>query len=332
MTADPDVDPGAGAAVELAVICVTYRSRELAPTAIHSARVAAQSAGLSCEIIVVDNASDDGTADAVATAVPEAIVIRNTANVGFGAANNQAFKVARGRWWVLLNPDASLDPDAVTRLTEAMSADARLAVAGPSVAGAGMGGAESAGMLPGIRSLAGHFLFVNRILPPGRGGGWRGFQVRPGVGQHRQEVEWISAAAALVRPEAIRAIGGFDASIFLYGEDLDLSARLVAAGWRLAIVPRARATHAIGGSQGPSSTRWLDGLHTFLVRRGVPRWKRSIDFAIVSLGLGLRAAAAVVVPGDDARVAHRRRMRAGAMRAMAIAISGTSARGPGANR
>jgi GT2 family glycosyltransferase len=311
-------------AVELTVICVTYRSRELAPEALRSALASAASAGLTSELIVVDNASDDGTAEAVSTALPNAIVIQNPLNVGFGAANNQAFEVARGRWWLLLNPDASIAEDGVGELIGAMTANPKLAIAAPSVAGAGMGGAESAGMLPGIRSLAGHFLFVNRLLPPGRGGAWGGFQLRPGVGNGLQDAEWVSAAAALLRPEAVRAVGGFDPSIFLYGEDLDLCARLRTGGWSLAVVPRAHAFHRIGGSQHSASTRWLDGLDQFLVRRGVPRWRRAVAFAIVAIGLGLRAVAAMA-PGGEAHIAHRRRMRAGAMRALAIASTGASA-------
>jgi N-acetylglucosaminyl-diphospho-decaprenol L-rhamnosyltransferase len=311
-------------ALELTVICVTYRSRELAPTALRSALASAESAGLTSELIVVDNASDDGTAAALAAAFPDATIVSNPLNVGFGAANNQAFEVARGRWWLMLNPDASIAEDGVAELIGAMAANPKLAIAAPSVAGAGMGGAESAGMLPGIRSLAGHFLFVNRLLPPGRGGAWRGFQVRPGVGNGLQDVEWVSAAAVLLRPEAVRAVGGFDPSIFLYGEDLDLCARLGSAGWRLAVLPRAHAFHSIGGSQDPASTRWLDGIDQFLVRRGVPRWRRAVDFGIVAIGLGLRAIASLG-PGDEAHTTHRRRMRAGAMRAMAIASSGASA-------
>jgi GT2 family glycosyltransferase len=182
-------------------------------------------------------------------------------------------------------------------------------------------------MFPGIRSLAGHFLFVNRLLPPGAGGPWRGFQVRPRPGSPRQEVEWVSAAAVLLRPEAVRPLGGFDPSIFMYGEDLDLCARLREAGWRLALVSGAGAAHAIGGSQRPEATGWLDGLHTFLLRRGVPRWRRAIDLAIVAAGLGLRAVAALAVPGDEAHRFHRRRMRAGAARAFVLVVGTLSRRG-----
>lgn len=314
------VDAVARNVVDVTVICVTYRSGDLAPKALRSALGACVAAGLRSELIVVDNASDDGTADAVAAAVPEVAIIRNTANVGFGSANNQAFEVARGQWWLLLNPDASLEPDAVARLTHAMSADPRLAVAGPSVGGGGMGGAESAGMLPGIRSLAGHFLFINRLLPKRGWVSWRGFQVRPWAGPDHQEVEWVSAAAVLLRPEAVKAVGGFDPSIFLYGEDLDLCARLLDAGWRVRLVPAAHATHAIGGSQDPGSTRWLDGLDLFLRRRGAARWRRTACFLIIAAGLAIRALPWRGTVAKGARAINAARMRSGAWRALAIAL------------
>ena len=310
---------------DVSAICVTYRSRTMAPDALRSVLAAASEANLRTELIVVDNASDDGTADAIAVEFPTATVIRNKANVGFGTANNQAFEVASGRWWLLLNPDARIGSAALGRLAMALADNPRLGAAGPSVGGAGMGGAESAGMLPGIRSFVGHFLFVNRALPVGRGGPWRGFQVRPQVEDRLQPVEWISAAAVLLRPEAIREAGGFDPSIFLYGEDLDLGERLLGAGWGLALVPGARAVHSIGASQGPASTRWLDGIDRFLVRRRTAPWRRAGAMTVVAIGLALRAAAAGLRGGGDAAQIHRRRMAAGARRAWQLALGGGSA-------
>ena len=310
--------------VDVSVVCVTYRSRDLVPAALRSAVDACAAAGLRPELIVVDNASDDGTVELVAATVPEAVIIGNTENLGFGRANNQAFAVAGGRWWLLLNPDATLEASALTALVHSLQADPRLAAVGPSVGGAGAGDAESAGMLPGLRSLAGHFLFINHLLPTDRGGAWRGFQVRPPRGTAPRPVDWISAAVVLMRPEAVHAVGGFDPSIFLYGEDVDLCARLLDAGWRLALVPGARAGHSIGGSQRPESTRWLDGLDTFLVRRGVPRWRRAVAFVMIAVGLGARAMAAALGPRDQAGLAHRRRMVAGAIRALAIGLGRAS--------
>jgi GT2 family glycosyltransferase len=318
------VDPA-----DLTVICVTYRSREWVVASLNSAVAAAAHAGLSHELIVVDNASDDGTADEVVSRFPGAVVIRNTDNVGFGAANNQAFDIARGAAWLLLNPDAVVEPGAIDALLQALAEDPRLAVAGPGVRGAGIGEAESAGMLPGIRSLAGHFLFLNRLMPAGAGGAFRGFQTRGRPSVSTDHVEWVSGAVMLVRPSAIREVGGFDPSIFMYGEDLDLCGRLLARKWRIGLVPGARASHAIGGSQGPGSTAWLDGIENHLVRQHAARWRRGLCFLIIGMGLAVRALPWRGSGPSAARRAHRVRMRAGAWRALTFARGSLAGRGAG---
>lgn len=314
MSSDAPVRP------DLSIVCVTYQSGGIVVGALQSALASAASAGMSAELIVVDNASEDGTPDVVADAFPAARVIRNPANRGFGAANNQAFAAATGVAWLLLNPDATLDIDCAGRLATAMRAEPRLAAVGPSIRGAGEGGAESAGMLPGVRSLAGHFLLVNRLLPRGTGGAWRGFQVRSRP-VAVDPVEWVSAAVVLARPSAMREVHGFDESIFLYGEDLDLCARLADAGWRIGLVPSAQAWHSIGGSQAFGSPRWLDGIPAFLERRGVPRWRVAVCMLVVAAGLALRSLPWRATRGDPLRPAHRARMRSGALRAIRLAFS-----------
>ncbi|HTI29789.1 MAG TPA: glycosyltransferase family 2 protein [Methylomirabilota bacterium] len=309
-----------GAAVGLTVICVTYQSRGDVVDCLRSAVDSADGAGVATELIVVDNASTDGAADVAAAAFPAATVMRNAENRGFGAANNQAFAMARGEWWLLLNPDARLDDGTVAALHAAITANARLAAVGPSISGAGIGGAESAGMLPGLRSLASHFLFLNRLIPDDRGGAWRGWMLRPSTRTATRSVEWISGAVALLRPAAIREIGGFDESIFLYGEDTDLCARLLERGWSVGLAPSARAHHAIGGSQAPGGTRWVDGIEDFLARRGRSRVSRSVGLLCMAIGLGVRG-----LPRGRVAAARQARdslrMRKAARRALVLSAS-----------
>jgi GT2 family glycosyltransferase len=310
------MSPRAGA-TDLTAIVVTYRSRELVAGAIHSIRAASKATSRSVEIIVIDNASPDGSADAVEAEHPDVRLIRNDKNVGFGRANNQAFAVARGTWWLLLNPDARLEGDALSPLLTALAQRPDLAAAGPAISGGGTGAAESAGELPGLRSLAAHFLFLNRLPLARRGGPWAGFQVRAGAGAEAREVGWLSGAAVVLRPEAIRTVGGFDPAIFLYGEDVELGYRLGAAGWRLALIPMAQASHAIGGSQSPRSTRWIDGIEAYLERRGRSRTAIAGSLAIIGAGLAVRWIAAILARKDGA---HRARMRSGARHAAARSL------------
>ena len=260
---------------KITVVTVTYQSAADIAVALVSAVAAARHAGVDAELIVIDNASSDDSAGEAQRAAPQAVVIRNAVNVGYGSANNQAFQRATGEPWLLLNPDASIEMDALGELLKFYDTHPMAAVVAPSIAGGGQrhesfgpGGAESAGMLPGVASAVGHFLFANRLLPGDRGGAWRGFQLtrRPSLGPRR--VEWASGAAALLRPAALRQVGGFDESIFLYGEDVDLGARLGRAGWEAWLVPDARARHGIAASQGGVSTGWVDQLDAAMRSRG----------------------------------------------------------------
>ena len=304
----------------LSAIFVTFHSRALIEAAIASTVAGAEEVGVSLEIVVVDNASGDGTVEAIRSAHPAAIVIANEENVGFGVANNQAFAVASGSRWLLLNPDARLAPGALPALLAAFDDDDRLGAAGPSITGAGTSDAESAGELPGLRSLAGHFLFLNRIIPARVAGPWRGVQLRRRGDRDCLLVGWVSGAAMVLRPDAIRETGGFDPSIFLYGEDMELGYRLAEAGWRLAVVPRAGATHAIGGSQGPGSTRWIDGIEGYLVRRGRSRPAIAAALAMIAAGTGVRWAIGSLLRHNPS---HLLRLRASMRHAMARAIGRT---------
>ena len=309
--------PPSGGRPDVTAIIVTYESRELVGDAIRSIETSASTAGLSVEILVVDNASSDNTADLVASEHAGVGLIRNDQNVGYAAANNIAFGLARGTWWLLLNPDARLDSAALGSLVRVIASDDRLAAVAPRIDGAGVGGAESAGELPGLRSLAGHFLLVNRLPFVGRvDGAWRGWQLRASRSASIRPAGWVSGAAVVLRPAAVRDVGGFDGSLFLYGEDLELGYELGRAGWRLAVDPEARASHEIGGSQRPASTRWIDGIEGYLARRRRSTTAVVAALTIVGVGLAIRALAGTVT---GAPVTHQVRMRAGARHALARA-------------
>lgn len=298
---------------DLSIISVAFNSRDDILAALQSASAAASELNLSYETIVVDNASQDGTADLVEHAIPTANVLRSSRNVGFGAANNMAFAQASGHQWLLLNPDARISAACLSRLVVTLASRGDVAAVAPSTAGGPMG-IEDGGMLPGLRSIAGHFLFINRLLPDDHGGGWRGLFVQR-RGTHARDLEWIGAAVMLARPHPMRRIGGFDPSIFLYGEDIDLGSRLRRAGWHVVLDPSALATHAIAGSQGGVSAGWVDG--TLVVYgRVASRWRQRIAAAMMAIGLGIRVAAG----GRRDRV-HRRRMQIAARRAFEWCIS-----------
>lgn len=301
---------------QLTAIVVTYNSADIVGAALTSLRTSADLAHVGLETIVVDNASDDATVAVVRRTDPGAIVIENGKNVGFGAANNQAFDIAHGEYWLLLNPDATLDRHAITDLLAFLDERVDAGAVAPSVESAGAGGAESSGMAPSLRSIAGHFLFLNRLLPGEWGGPYRGLQLHHRRGPKARRVEWLGAMAVLLRPAAVRQVGGFDASIFLYGEDVDLGIRMCGAGWTLWILPETRAWHLVAASQGGVNTRWVDAVHDLYARRAGSIRMILFD-AMLAAGLGLRA----LVTASDASGSgdlHRRRVRASAHRAVRL--------------
>ncbi len=158
--------------------------------------------------MLVDNKPGDGTADAALEVAPEARVIRNDENVGFGRACNQGFAIATADWWLLLNPDATLDERALAHLVAFAEAHPGAGAVAPIITGAGLDRAESAGMQPGLRSAIGHFWLLNRLLPGDRGGPWRGLQLHRRLDLGPRKVEWASGGALLLRPAAVRAVGG----------------------------------------------------------------------------------------------------------------------------
>lgn len=301
----------------ISVITVTYNSGALVTGALRSAQAAAAASGLNVELLVIDNASDDLTAQVVAGDFPDAVVVANPENVGFARANNQAFSLARGDLWLLLNPDASLAPDALPPLIRLFEERPRAGAVAPSIHTGYGGGPESAGMSPGIRSAIGHFLLVNRLLWRDRGGCWRGVTLRRRPGLGPRSVDWLSAAALLLRPEAVRSVDGFDQRFFLYREDIDLGERLRRAGWELWTVPGATATHLIAGSQGRVSTRWIGAAHDHYRSGAGPVGTLAYDL-VVAAGLSFRAVVSTGIDHSPEGRIHAETMRAGAVAAWRV--------------
>lgn len=198
--------------------------------------------GVPHEIVVVDNASHDGSPEMVAREFPEVRLIRNPENVGFGRANNQGMAAARAEVFILLNSDAWPVDHRLGALA------ARLAAGEPGVGVLGPRLLEADGRL---QASAYHFLTPGRLaleelllyklLTPRR----RGLALLGGYWAHDQErdVDWVVGACMVVRGEVFRQTGGFDPSIFLYGEEEEWCERIRRAGWRVVFSPTAEVTH-----------------------------------------------------------------------------------------
>jgi GT2 family glycosyltransferase len=217
------------------------------------------------DVIVVDNASPDGSGETALAHALKPRVIRSERNLGFGGACNLAAAQSDAELLFLINPDARIRAGTTARLQAILAADSAIVAAGPRVLGpGGASGAESAGFEPSVRSALGHFLLLARI--PGIGRWFPPLQLPAGRGPQR--VDWVSGAAMMVRSDAYRAVDGFDASMFLYMEDVDLCRRLREAGGQIAYEPLVVVDHDLGGSQGSEQPRrWFLAFHAYVARQ-----------------------------------------------------------------
>jgi GT2 family glycosyltransferase len=200
----------------------------------------------------VDNASWDGSADMVAAKFSEIELVRAPHNLGFAAANNLGWQQARGEYVVLLNPDAFLAADTLTRAVHLMATDPAVALAGGLLVGRNGEHEPSARKFP---SLLNDLLTLSGLadrFPHSRLFGR--FNRTWADPQRPAYVDWVPGAFAIIRNSVLKRIGFFDERFFLYFEEVDLCRRLKKAGHRVAYWPELKITH-FGGE----SSRTLSG-------------------------------------------------------------------------
>jgi len=205
------------------------------------------------EVIVVDNASTDGTIETVRREFASVRVVANTENRGFSAGNNAGIKESKGEYVLLLNPDTVVHPGALDTLTQFLEENADVAACGPRLLDGDGHNCCSVGAVPTFRGI------LYRSTPFRWLGIFRGHYnrlSREGPGYDRvAHVEQLSGAALLIRRSVLEQIGLLDERFFMYYEDVDLCLRITAAGWRIAFVPSATITHLGGRSAAQVSAR-----------------------------------------------------------------------------
>lgn len=233
----------------VSVIIVNWNTRALLAQCIESVRTTA--AG-DVEIVVVDNASADGSVAMVRECFPAARLLANAENRGFAAANNQAVAATDRPFILLLNSDAELTVGTLAALVDVLAQQPRAAAVGAQLRDFDGSFQASHAAFP---SLAQSLLVqsgVGRLLY----GAWY-----PNDGPRADatacSVDWVGGACVLVRRSAFDAVGGFDESYFLYSEEMDLCYRLRAAGWQVWYQPAAVARHRGGGSSSGTSREAL---------------------------------------------------------------------------
>ena len=225
-------------APELAVVLVSHNDRERLLDALLSVRGAA-------EVVVVDNASTDGTATVVRRAFPEVRLLESP-NEGYGAAANRGIAACSAPFVLLLNSDVEVRPGALRALADYLASHSRAGLAGPRLENPDGTLQRSCFAFLGTVRLAVDKTALGRWL-----GLWMGrWSVHHGPYDRPRTAPWVLGAALALRREAFEAVGGFDPAFFLYGEEVDLCYRLWQAGWEVHYTPEATVMHVGGSSTG----------------------------------------------------------------------------------
>jgi GT2 family glycosyltransferase len=257
-------------------------------------------AGLEHEVLVLDNASSDGSAEAVRGRGGAVRLIALEKRAGKAANDSTLLREAKGRYCLLLNEDSELRPGAAEALVAALEADPEAGAAGPQLLDSTGEPVPCAWRFPGVGTTLTGALFLHRLLTVQS----KGTETRP--------VDWAQSSALLVRSEAAERVGYLDPDFFVYYDECDFCKRLADAGWRTLFVPAAEAVHH-------------DQLSTDLAA-GLPRiveFHRNRDLymrkhhsrpaalavrLLTAWSYALRALAAIVLPNQPARIywAHAR--------------------------
>jgi GT2 family glycosyltransferase len=236
--------------VELAIIIVNWNGGELLRRCLQS--VAAHPPHCAYEIVVVDNASTDGSREWLETLGARVRLIKNEENVGFGRANNQGFAATRAPFLFLLNSDAEVYAGAIDTLIETSREAERIGIVGPRLVNPDGTLQASVWRNPvtPFETISNTFRLY-KLMP-------RRLRGRLLLGYHwehteRRRARLLSGAALLVKRKLIDEVGGFDERFHMYGEDTEWSLRIVRAGWWMIFEPRATVMHHGGQS---SRKRW----------------------------------------------------------------------------
>lgn len=231
--------------MQLSIIIVNWNVRELLRACLASVYADGGLAADQLQVIVVDNASVDGSAAMVRKSFAQVELQANTENLGFGRANNQALPSCQAPLLLLLNPDTLVLPGALATMVQTMDENHTIGVLGSRLLNAdGSLQRWTGGAYPRLANVFSHYFFVDRLLP-------RAWRPQPLYLDHDvavdTDVDWVSGACMLLRRSAL---GGhlFDPDYFMYGEDMALCHRLKLAGSKVVYTPRASIVHFQGES------------------------------------------------------------------------------------
>ncbi len=282
--------------VDLSIIIVNFNTKKLTINCINSVWKHVKKTNF--EIIVVDNASTDGSIDALKLLKKrkKIKIIKSYKNIGFGAANNMGMRVAAGKYILLLNSDTLIESSAIDGMVEWMKKNKEVGATSCALKNSDGSTQATGGYFPSLlKVVAWMFLLddlpvVDRIIKP--------FHpmhphspIYKGVGDFKnpKERDWLTGAFLLIDKKVLEKVGYFDEDYFMYTEEVDLCYRIKKAGWKIWYLPKWSVIH-FGGS---SSTKEFPivgeykGVKTFY-KKHMPQWQYPLIRIFLKLGALIR--------------------------------------------
>ena len=246
--------------VDVSIVIVNWNVRDLlrrclrSISSIQHPASSIQHPAVTVEIIVVDNASTDGSVDMVRDEFPDVHLAANVSNRGFPAANNQGIDVAQGRYVLLLNPDTELLGEALAKMVAFADQHPDVGVVGPQLLNPDGSVQSSRRRFPTLATAFFESTWLQRYAPRRV---LERYYVLDRPDDAIQDVDWVKGAAVMARREAIEQVGPMDEGFFMYSEELEWCRRFREAGWRVVYLPTAQIVHY----EGKSSEQVLPARH-----------------------------------------------------------------------
>jgi len=275
---------------DLSVIILSYNTKDLTLSCINSVIKDSKNSSLSVEIIVLDNASTDGSGEVLENfkfQISNFKFIKSQENLGFAKGNNLAAKKATGKWLLFLNSDTEIVSGTIKKMNDFLSNNSKAGIASCNLLNPNGTMQQQGGYLPRLSTVAFWALFLDdlpilsQFLPSYQMRRKSFFSGSP------KKTGWVAGTAMWVLNDLWKELKGFDESLFMYGEDVELCLRAVKLGWEVMLNPKALIIH-LGRSGGG---KWIQGevnglKYIFKIHKA--GWEMPLFRIILGLGMILR--------------------------------------------
>ena len=248
--------------MDVSVVIVNWNTRDILRDCLRT--IYDQTRHVAFEVIVVDNASQDGSPDMVRSEFPQAHLVANSTNVGYAAANNQGIKIAQGRYLLVLNSDTLILDRALDKMVDFADAHPQAGVLGCRVRNRDGTLQPTCFMFPSALNSLLSALYLNKLFPRSR---FFGREAMTWWGRNDvREVQVVTGCFLFLRREALEAVGCMDERFFMYAEETDWCYRFKKRGWQVLFTPAAEIVHLGGQSTAQRSAEMLVQLRLSILK------------------------------------------------------------------